>query len=134
MAARQAIVAEWKRFSADRPGERFERRFERLRGGGPHRTALRITAGLVLLAIGVLLLFIPGPGTPVIVGAVGMFAGDSLRLSRLLDRGEPPARRLFTRLVERWRRIGRGARAAIYAAGGVATLGLSYGAWALWTG
>ena len=63
MAARQALRAEWKQFTADPPGQRFERRYDRLRGGGPHRTALRIAAGLVLLVIGVVLLFIPGPGT-----------------------------------------------------------------------
>jgi hypothetical protein len=134
MAARQALGAEWKQFTADPPGHRFERRYERLRGGGPHRTALRIAAGLVLLVIGVVLLFIPGPGTPVILGGVGLFAGDSRRLARLLDRGEPPARRLVARAAGWWRGLGRATRAAICAASGAAVVAVGYGAWAIWSG
>ena len=127
-------MTEWKQFTADPPGHRFERRYERLRGGGAHQTAFRIVAGLALLAIGIVLLFIPGPGTLVILGAVGLFAGDSRRLSRLLDRGEPPARRVLSRVVGWWRGLRRGTRAAIFAAGGAAVLALGYGAWAIWSG
>jgi hypothetical protein len=134
MAARQPIATEWKQFAADPPGKRFERRYERLRGGGPHRTAFRVVAGLVLLAIGIVLLFIPGPGTLVMLAGVGLFAGDSRRLARLLDRGEPPARRLVRRVAGWWRGLGRGARAALFAAGGAAVLALGYGAWTIWAG
>ena len=79
-------------FFADPPGQRFMRRHERLRGTGIASTVAGILAGVVVVAVGVILLFIPGPGLLTIAAGLTLLAGRSARVSGWLDRGELAAR------------------------------------------
>jgi hypothetical protein len=56
----------WRRLKAANPGQRFQQEFRRRHGAGrsPIQKALLIVGGLLLMAAGFLLLFIPGPGSP----------------------------------------------------------------------
>jgi hypothetical protein len=61
-----------------------------------------LTAGPVLFGIGVLFLFVPGPGLPLIVFGLALLAAHSARLANLLDRTEPRLRRAGRHTKRRW--------------------------------
>lgn len=96
----------WKAFRGDRPGERFRNHYRRLRESGS--ATLRVIAlltGAVLIAGGVILLFLPGPGLLFLVFGLALFAGESRTLAGWLDRAEPPVRRRLAAIRRRWRQI-----------------------------
>lgn len=72
-------------------GQRFITRYEQrahIPRLHPHRLA-RIVLGFTLFAIGMLNVFIPGPGGSVfILGSALVLSGESRTFARLLDRGE----------------------------------------------
>jgi len=81
-------------------GRRFRAHYERMRAKpGMWRTVTAIGGGLVLIALGIIMLVTPGPG--LIVAAIGaaLIAGESLVAARLLDRMDLWA----TRAWARWR-------------------------------
>lgn len=80
---------EWHCFREDRPGKRFANHHERAhRSPSKAKRVARIAVGALLLAGGVAMLFIPGPGLLVMLFGVALFAGESKRLASLLDRAE----------------------------------------------
>ncbi len=88
-------------FIQARSGTRFRAHHARMRQR-PHmvRTLLVVSVGVTLIALGVVLLVLPGPG--LLIGSLGalLIAGESLVAARLLDHAD-----LFaTRRWRRWRR------------------------------
>ena len=82
-------------------GQRFRAHHERMRAKpGLLRAVIAIGAGLLLLALGIVMMVTPGPG--LIVAAIGaaLIAGESLFAARILDRIDFYA----TRAIVRWRR------------------------------
>lgn len=105
-----ALRSDWKCFKRDPAGERFERQHDRTRKRSPAlRIALAVLGGL-LIAGGVVLLFIPGPGLPVALLGVALVASASRRMARWLDRVEPALRRRWTRTKRWWKRRRRRSR------------------------
>jgi hypothetical protein len=103
---RQLLECEWDALRADRAGERFRHHEERLRQ--PEYLKLRrlaLVCGPVLIAVGVVLLFIPGPGLLFILLGLSLLCGWSRRLARVLDRAEPALRRRVRSWRQRWRRL-----------------------------
>ena len=94
----------WRQLRESEPGRRFAEWHERRRRTRGERglvaRVVPVLVALVLLAIGAVLVFIPGPA--VLFFAVGgmVLAGESRRVARALDRGELWVRRL----AGRWRR------------------------------
>jgi hypothetical protein len=84
------------------PGRRFQDRYRRMRaqkGSAWKRCALFIV-GIVLTAVGVFFLVVPGPGIPILVVGLALVAQESVTLARLLDRAELKLRAVW----KRWRR------------------------------
>jgi hypothetical protein len=82
-------------------GQRFRAHYERMRARpGFLRAIIAVGAGLLLLALGIVMMVTPGPGF--IVAAIGaaLIAGESLFAARILDRIDSFA----TRAWARWRR------------------------------
>ena len=82
------------------PGRRFQDRYQRMRaqkGSAWKRCALFI-AGILLAALGVFFLVVPGPGIPILVVGLALLAQESVTLARLLDRSEVKLRRWWKRL------------------------------------
>ncbi|MDE1884303.1 MAG: hypothetical protein KGI64_01890 [Xanthomonadaceae bacterium] len=82
-------------------GERFRAHHARMcEGRHALRTVLAIGCGLLLLALGLIMLILPGPG--VLTGLVGaaLIAGESAFAARLLDRIDLHAAHVWAR----WRR------------------------------
>jgi hypothetical protein len=89
-----------RRFMAEPSGTRFRAYHQRLQQRqNLMRTLLAIGSGLVLLALGMILLVLPGPGLLVAAIGAALLAGESLTVARALDRID----RWLTRTWKRWR-------------------------------
>jgi len=98
------LAAEWRAFRADAPGERFCHHYERSQLTSHASRIARALIGIVLVVVGIVLLFIPGPG--LVVGAFGfaLLSSQSRVVARVLDRAEPWMRHLVHRVRTRFRR------------------------------
>ncbi len=96
----------WRRFKAGNPGQRFQREFRRRHSAGrsPIQKALLIVGGLLLMAAGFLLLFIPGPGLVFLFVGGFLIAQQSLVAARVLDWSEIRLRKLLAWSLRAWRR------------------------------
>lgn len=120
------VKRDWRAFKRDEPGKRFQHQHERLQ---KKPTALRVAmaiGGVLLLALGVVLCFIPGPGVPLLVFGLALLAGLSSSLARALDRTEPVLRHQAKKLRRGWRGLSRASQilAGAVAVVGVAAIGL----------
>jgi hypothetical protein len=101
------------------PGERFERLYD-ARKGFDRTTGVVFTAiGGLLLAGGVVLLFIPGPGLLLIAFGAALIAQRSLRLAKILDRLELTLRNFFRKGKSFWKKASIPIRSAIVAGVGI---------------
>ena len=77
----------WRRLKAGKPGRRFEQEFRRRQAVGrrPIQKVLLIVGGLLFIAAGFLLLFIPGPGLLVLLIGGFLIAQQSLLAAQVLD-------------------------------------------------
>lgn len=98
MGALADVKREWKHFRDDAPGERFCNHRERMKEKSRAHSVVALIAGIVLVAAGIALLFLPGPGSVLIVFGVGLFASHSERLASWLDRTEPKLRSRYHRM------------------------------------
>ena len=88
-----------RRFTAVPSGTRFRVYHERL-AQRPNlvRTLLVVGCGLILLALGMILLVLPGPGLLIAALGAALIAGESLTVARILDRIDMASTRIWTRL------------------------------------
>ena len=100
----QELKDTWRQFKADPPGERFRNHRQRMKLKSRGFLFAVITIGVVVLAAGIVFLFIPGPGTPLVLFGFALIAGQSRAVARAFDRGEPWLRRTGRRLRARFRR------------------------------
>ena len=92
----------WRRLKAGEPGARFQRQYREnreTRKSGLQRWGA-VAAGAGLILIGVVALFVPGPGILFIAAGGAVLARESLAVARTLDWVEVRGRRL-------WRRVRR---------------------------
>lgn len=114
-----------------RPGHRFQDRYERAkrerRKGGSHwRRIVTLTAGVLCLAIGLVLSVIPGPAIPFFFLAGGLFGTESRSIARLMDGIEVRARKLAAWAQRRWRPLPRAAKIALVILGACCSAGTAY--------
>jgi hypothetical protein len=92
----------WRRLKAGEPGARFQRQYrenrETRKSGLRRWGTVAVGAGLIL--VGVVALFVPGPGILFIAAGGAVLARESLAVARTLDWVEVRGRRL-------WRRVRR---------------------------
>lgn len=89
-------------FMTVRRGARFRAAYRRRhRPVHPLRAVLTVGAGLLSIALGLLLLVLPGPG--LLLAALGavLLAGESMLMARMLDRIDLRAQRCWRRWRER---------------------------------
>jgi UPF0716 family protein affecting phage T7 exclusion len=98
------LAAEWHAFRADSPGERFRHHYERSQQTSHAARLARAAIGVALLAVGIVLLFIPGPGLLVGFFGLALLSSQSHALASALDRAEPRARHFAHRVRARFRR------------------------------
>lgn len=100
----QRLRAQSKKFREATAGRRFEERYERRREKmGKVPLWLRIIyvcVGILLLLVGVVFAFLPGPAVLFYAVGLGLLANESRWLARRLDAGERWGRRIWAR----WRK------------------------------
>ena len=104
-----SLISEWKTLKRGRPGHRFEDRYVALRRTKNRRTLIGRIARLVLavaaLAVGIVLMFIPGPAILFFLLAGGLLAAESRGVARGLDWSEVRIRRIAKWVLIRWRKL-----------------------------
>jgi len=125
---------EWRLVIGDRPGYRFVNQFRRSqRDRSLTRRAARLGVGLAAVAVGIVMLFTPGPGWLMVFFGLGMFASESYALSRFLDRAEVIGRAWGRRVRQRWRSASLATK-AVAAIALLSVVGLGSAAmWKVWT-
>lgn len=119
----------WRLFKGAEPGTRFERLRE-ARNESKAVRAFAIVLGILLLAGGVVLLFIPGPGLLLIAFGAALIARESRRLAQALDRTEILLRGLARRGRALWKSSTTPVRAAVVSAGVLLVSLAAFAAWA----
>lgn len=114
------VKEEWHHFRKDRPGERFRNHRERMKHRSKSHAAVAIGLGVLLLAGGIVLLFIPGPGIPLIIFGVALIGAHSEKLSGALDRAEPALRDKGHDAKRWWKSLPRPRKGLLIAAAGAA--------------
>ena len=96
----------WRRLKVGKPGQRFQQEFRRRHGAGRStiQKALLVIGGLVFMAAGFLLFFIPGPGLLFLFAGGFLIAQQSLVAARALDWSEIRLRKLLAWSLRAWRR------------------------------
>jgi hypothetical protein len=116
-SALAGLKHEWKAFCHDTPGKRFKNHRKRMKQRSRWHSVGALIAGLVLVAGGIVLLFIPGPGTPLIAFGLALIGSHWKRLSDLLDRGEPRIHAAGRHIARHWKRLPTGAKTSIVLGG-----------------
>ncbi|HEX6961082.1 MAG TPA: PGPGW domain-containing protein [Lacipirellula sp.] len=110
-------------------GERFQRLYHRreARQCGPITRSFFLGTGLTIMALGLLLMPAPGPGTVVLIIGAAIAAQESLRVARVMDRCESRLTDSVRRVLQWWRSRSTGAKALVIAttAGSTAWLGVA---------
>jgi hypothetical protein len=108
------LKTNWQQFKEAPSGQRFQMRFRQRQN--THRHALQkylaIIGGIVLMATGLFLMAVPGPGVLVLAIGAGFVAQESRYAAKLLDAIEPPLLRASKYLMRLWRRTSTMARIA----------------------
>ena len=92
-------------------GERFVRFYQQQKNAPGWVKPLLIVSALACLAVGVVLVFIPGPAFVFFGLAGAMLATQSIHIARLLDRLEVFTRRVLRRARDTWDAIRQRANA-----------------------
>ena len=129
MGALAEVKTEWKHFKDDKPGARFRNHRERMKEKPRGHSVVAIMIGLLLVAVGVVLLFIPGPGSLFIAFGVALIASHSKKLSAMMDRAEPKLRRLGRRGKHRWEAMPGRAKISMILALGMLAVAAGLGTW-----
>jgi len=92
----QSLKNNWRELADGSPGKRFQTRYEKnQRDGRSGGRTLKPVAATLLIAAGIVLLVVPGPGSVLIVLGTALLAEDSSSVARRLDWAETRIRRLF---------------------------------------
>jgi hypothetical protein len=96
----EGLRGRWRRLRTGQPGTRFQRQYrenrESRKSGWQRWESVAAAAGLIL--VGVVLLFVPGPGILFLALGGAALARESLAVARALDWLEIRGRRLVHRV------------------------------------
>jgi hypothetical protein len=128
----------WGELKKGQPGHRFQERAKRNRNKRSSQSGIarwaKLTAGILLLLIGVVLCLIPGPGLPLILVGAALLAERSLTIARGLDWAELKIRKIIRWAKGWWRQAPRPARAAALTLAAVLIATVGYGTYSLTIG
>ena len=81
------------------PGRRFRQRYRRMQQqkGSAWKRCAFVCGGILVCALGVFFMAVPGPGIPIFAVGLALIAQESATLARLLDRVEIRLRRWWKR-------------------------------------
>ncbi len=92
-----SVAHAWHRFRDAPPGQRFRAHYEHVQRESRAARAAHIVIGVLLIAAGIVMLFIPGPGILAILFGLAMIGGISRRIAERMDHGETRVRGWWAR-------------------------------------
>jgi hypothetical protein len=120
----------WRELRRGRPGHRFQARYERARREesqcGPGQRIVFFILAFIFIAVGAVLVVIPGPAIPFFFIAGGLLATESRYIARLMDWIEVRARKIVAWARQRWRRLPKPVRAVLIVLGICCSAGSAY--------
>lgn len=124
------VKRNWWLFAASRPGHRFRERYRlHRRGRRPGFDPVRllyVAAGILLILASALFGWLPVLGWGTVFLGLGIIAGESYPVARLMDRLEVRARRVFRPVGQRLVKLPVWAQFSISLAIAAATFALMY--------
>ena len=113
------LKKQWQSLKRGRPGRRFEERYEAGLQAKKNSSIefkllriIRILIALGAIAVGVVLVFIPGPAILFFLVAGSLLAAESIRVARFLDWLEVKLRAAWSWLEKHWRKLHPAGRVA----------------------
>lgn len=135
---RNTLKRRWVELRKLRPGERFQTRYRKAHEQRTNRhigaLVLVFLGAAVAFAIGVVLVFVPGPAVLFFLITGALLSGESMTVARWLDRGEVKARALFAIVRGFWRRRSPVGKVAFLSALAVVAASCVAGGWMLLAG
>jgi uncharacterized RDD family membrane protein YckC len=130
------LKQQWRELKRRPPGERFQshNREQKKRNKSKARRFLSLGAAIACLAVGVVLVFIPGPAIVFFFIGGGLMASHSMWVARGLDFLEVRLRRGASAAKRWWRAHSWAERAPLLLAAFVGVLGAGLAAFELFTG
>ena len=127
------LKRQWAQLRSARPGRRFQDRYERNRNARAGKSVwnrfVEPVLGIVLVLGGIALLFIPGPGLPLLFIGAGLLASRSRAVAMAMDWIELHVRRVLRSAAEWWRELSALAKKVIVILATCALLGAGYEVW-----
>lgn len=128
-----ALKRYWSDFKRGQPGKRFQERYERNRktraGRSPWVRFLKPIAAILLLAAGIFLCLVPGPGLPLLIIGAALLADVSRRVAIAADWVDLRLRALLRPARKWWKQAPLLAKAAAALVGAAFLSGLAYRVW-----
>lgn len=126
------LKRQWRELRKGSPGHRFRAQYERNQRARAGKSFLRRWATLfvtvVLLLVGVVLLFIPGPGIPFLIVGAGLLAEQFRPAASVLDWSEIKLRKITRLGLSKWRQAPIAAKGTAAFLLVIAIAGVGYGA------
>ena len=92
-----SVARAWHRFRDAAPGHRFRAHYEHVQQESRAARAAHVVIGVLLIAAGLVMLFIPGPGILAILFGLAMIGGISRRVAARMDHSETRVRTWWAR-------------------------------------
>ena len=135
------LKKQWQTLKLAQPGKRFAQRYkagqEARKRAGPGFKLLRfvrIVIALGSIAVGIVLVFIPGPAILFFLIAGSLLAAESMTIARFLDWVEVELRKGFSWSTRHWRRLHLIGKIALSALAATGAGGCAYAAYRLMAG
>jgi hypothetical protein len=129
--------SEWNALRRGKPGRRFVERYEASHRARDRGTVLgrivRMVIAVLCLAVGVVLMFIPGPAILFYFVAGSLLATESRAIARLLDWIEVKLRKVATWLHARWKRLPTAGKVVVVLLVGAVSAAVMIAGYRLWT-
>jgi hypothetical protein len=137
---RDILRRQWCSLKKGRPGHRFQERYEvakkaRHTAGGMHQVfrVFRMVLAVGALAVGFVLMFIPGPAVIFYFIAGSLFASESKVVARLLDWLEVKARAAGKKAKSHWNNLPKWGRSVLIGCGACLSAASAYVSYRLMT-
>lgn len=105
----QSLKAQWEALRRGKSGQRFQKRYEASRREKSRRSMVsrivRWVLAMIAVAIGIVLMFIPGPAVLFFALAGALLASESKGVARFLDWSEVKTRKVVMWARGIWRRL-----------------------------
>ncbi len=128
----------WQEFKNSEPGERFQDRYNRRQqkehGRWSKGAILNVALGLLIIAGGLLIGLVPGPGGFIAIFGLGLIGSEFQPIAKALDWGELRVRGIITWAKDVWRVLPLGMKIVVGIVAAIMAAAVVYGGYVLFFG